>query len=64
MSDRETVYFRDKNGAHFGYLISRGRVWAYVNVNGKKKQVPVGDVKQWPPPPPESVASRMRRRSK
>jgi hypothetical protein len=51
----DTVYFRDKEGAHFGHLVTWNDTTAQVRVGGvgKTRNVPRSDVRPWPPPPPE-----------
>jgi len=58
---KEVVYYRDKTGAHFGYLMERGYKWAYVEVCGKRKRVPATDVKAWPPPKPDFTTANVKR---
>lgn len=49
MTIGDTVYYRDKTGAHFGHLVERGYKWAFVQIGDKRKRVPVDEVKAWPP---------------
>jgi hypothetical protein len=61
MSPGDTVYYRDKAGAHFGHLVQTGYKWARVQHGQNVRRVPVDDVKPWPPPRVELPKRRVRR---
>lgn len=61
MSAGEVVMYRDRDGAHFGYLRRRGYKWAQVEVAGAVKRVPLESVRQWPPVREERAVTNVRR---
>ena len=61
MNPGDTVYYRDKTGAHFGHLVQTGYKWARVQHGQNVRRVPVDDVKPWPPPRVEMPKRKVRR---
>jgi len=57
----DTVYYRDKTGAHFGHLKEVGRKWARVQHGERVKRVPADTVKPWPPARVEMLKRKVRR---
>ena len=61
MNAGDTVYYRDKTGAHFGHLVERGYKWARVQHGENVRRVPVQDVKPWPPAKVDAPAKPVKR---
>jgi hypothetical protein len=64
MNPGDVVYWRDKEGAKFGHLVSINDKEAVIQRMGepRRSKAPARDVKPWPPPPPDEPVKKARRR--
>ena len=47
-----TVVWYSKHGCRFGKLLEAGHKWAYVNLEGRRRKLPVAELRTWPRPAP------------